>query len=155
MNYGQRFVTLYKRRGSRPSPRKRKREISALPRGCLCLPRIHVLKRYGQCDGTRGQGLWKVIGHGGGAPERKSVHVKEPPESSRAPSVLSYCCCCCSTAQSVRLCGPVDCSTQGFPVLHHLPEFAHRVGDAIRPSHPLLSPSPPALNLSQDQGLFQ
>jgi len=53
----------------------------------------------------------------------------------------------------------MDCSRPGFPVFHHLPEFAqthvHRVGDAIQPSHPLLSPSPPALNLSQQQGLFQ
>ena len=47
----------------------------------------------------------------------------------------------------------------GFPVLHHHPEFVqihvHRVGDAIQPSHPLSSPSPPASNLSQHQGLFQ
>ena len=53
----------------------------------------------------------------------------------------------------------MDCSTPGFPVLHHLLEFAqthvHRVDDAIQPSHPLSSPSPPALNLSQHQGLFQ
>ena len=52
----------------------------------------------------------------------------------------------------------MDCSTPGFPVLHYLPEFAqthvHWVGDAIQPSHPLLSPSPSALNLSQHQGLF-
>ena len=47
----------------------------------------------------------------------------------------------------------------GLPVLHHLPELAqahvHRVGDAIQPYHPLWSPSPPAFNLSQHQGLFQ
>ena len=47
----------------------------------------------------------------------------------------------------------------GFPVLHYLLELAqthvHRVIDAIQPSHPQLSPSPPAFNLSQDQGLFQ
>ena len=50
-------------------------------------------------------------------------------------------------------------STPGLPVHHQLPEFTqthvHRVSDAIQPSHPLLSPSPPALNLSQHQGLFQ
>ena len=49
-------------------------------------------------------------------------------------------------------------STPGLPVHHQLPEFTqthvHRVSDAIQPSHPLLSPSPPALNLSQGQGLF-
>ena len=47
----------------------------------------------------------------------------------------------------------------GFPVHHQLPEFAlthvHQVGDAIQPSHPLSSPSPPTFNLSQHQGLFQ
>ena len=52
----------------------------------------------------------------------------------------------------------MDCSTPGFPDLHYLPEFeqthVHWVGDAIQPSHLLLSPSPPALNLSQHQGLW-
>ena len=47
----------------------------------------------------------------------------------------------------------------GFPVHHQLPEVTqtdvHRVGDAIQPSHPLSSPSLPAFNLSQHQGLFQ
>ena len=50
-------------------------------------------------------------------------------------------------------------STPGLPVHHHLPEFTqthvHQVSDAIQPSHPLLAPSPPDLNLSQHQGLFQ
>ena len=64
----------------------------------------------------------------------------------------------CSVAQLyLTLCDPTDCSTPGFPVLHHLPEFAqthvHWVSDAIQPSHPLLSPSPPVLNPSQHQGL--
>ena len=52
---------------------------------------------------------------------------------------------------------PHNCSTPGLPVRHHLPEFTqthvHRVGDAIQPSHPLSSPSPPAFNLSQHQSL--
>ena len=60
----------------------------------------------------------------------------------------------CST-----LCDPMDCSTTGLPVLHQLPEFTqtqvHQVGDAIQPSHPLSSPSPPATNPSQHQCLFQ
>ena len=51
------------------------------------------------------------------------------------------------------LCNPMNCSIPGFPVLHCLPESAqthvHWVGDAIQPSHPLLSPSPPTFNLSQ------
>ena len=51
------------------------------------------------------------------------------------------------------------CSTLGFPVHHQLPEFTqthvHWVSDAIQPSHPLSSPSPPTFNLSQHQGLFK
>ena len=58
----------------------------------------------------------------------------------------------------VRLCSPMDGSTPGFPVLHQLPELVqtqvHRVSDAIQPPHPLWSPSPPAFDLSQHQGLF-
>ena len=53
----------------------------------------------------------------------------------------------------LTLCDPMDCSTPGFPVLHQLPELTqthvHRVSDAIQPSHPLSSHSPPAFNLSQ------
>ena len=63
----------------------------------------------------------------------------------------------------VQLCpplwNPMNCSTAGFPVHHQLPELSqthvHWVDDAIQLSHPLLSPSPPAFNLSQHQGLFQ
>ena len=63
------------------------------------------------------------------------------------------CCCCCSLAQSnLILCDPMDCSKSGLSILHHLLELAqtqvHWVGDAIQPSHPLSSPSPPAFNLS-------
>ena len=57
------------------------------------------------------------------------------------------------------LCDPIDRSTPGLPVHHQLPEFTethiHQVSDAIQPSHPQLSPSPPAPNPSQHQGLFQ
>ena len=65
-----------------------------------------------------------------------------------------------SVAQSCpTLCDPMNCSTPGLPVHHQLPDatqtYVHLVSDAIQPSHPLLSPSPPALNPSQHQGLFQ
>ena len=65
-----------------------------------------------------------------------------------------------SVAQScLTLCDPMDCSTPGFPVHHLLPDLAqthvHQVHDAIQPSHPLSSPSPPTFNLSQHQGLFK
>ena len=70
------------------------------------------------------------------------------------------CCCYCSVAKScLSLCDPMDSSTPGFLVLHHLLELAqmhvHWVGDAIQSSYPLSSPSPPAFNLLQHQGLFQ
>ena len=67
-----------------------------------------------------------------------------------------------SSVQSLSyptLCHPMNHSTSGLPVHHKLPEFTqthlHRVNDAIQASHPLSSPSPPALNPSQHQGLFQ
>ena len=59
------------------------------------------------------------------------------------------------TQSCPTLCDPMNHSTPGLPVHHQLPEFTqthvHRIGDAIQPSHPLLSPSPPALNPSQHQ----
>ena len=53
------------------------------------------------------------------------------------------------------LCDPMDCSTPGFPVLHHAQTHDHWISDAIQPSHPLPSPSPPAFNLSKHQGLHE
>ena len=65
-----------------------------------------------------------------------------------------------SVAQScLTFCDPMDCSMPGFPFNQQLPELAqthvHQIGDAIQPSHPLSSPSPPAFNLSQHQSLFR
>ena len=65
-----------------------------------------------------------------------------------------------SVAQSCPTpCNPMNHSTPGLPVHHQLPESTqthlHRVGDALQPSHPLLSPTSPAFNLSQHQGLFK
>ena len=64
-----------------------------------------------------------------------------------------------ATHSCPTFCDPIDCSMPGLPVHHQLPEFTqthvHWVSDAIQPSHPLSSPSPPAFNLSQHQGLFK
>ena len=65
-----------------------------------------------------------------------------------------------SVAEScLTLCDPMDSSTPGFPAHHQFPELAqihiHRVGDTVKPSHTLSSPSPSAFNLSQHQGLFK
>ena len=63
------------------------------------------------------------------------------------------------TQSCPTLCNPMNCSMPGLPVHHQLLEFTqtnvHRVSDAIQPSHPLSSPSPPAPNPSQHQSLFQ
>ena len=63
------------------------------------------------------------------------------------------------TQSCLTLCNPMNRSTPGLPVHHQLLEFTqthvHQVGDANRPSHPLLSPSSPAPNPTQHQGLFQ
>ena len=72
---------------------------------------------------------------------------------------VSFCCCCLVTQSCPALWNPMDCSMPGFPILHHLLPFAqthvHWVNDAIQPSQPLSSTSPPALNLFQHQGLLQ
>ena len=56
-------------------------------------------------------------------------------------------------------CDPMNCSMPGFPVCHQFPKLAqthvHQVSDVIQPYHPLSSPSPPAINVSQHQGLFK
>ena len=62
---------------------------------------------------------------------------------------------CLVTLSCLTLWNPMDCNQPRFPIFHYLLEFVHRVSDTIQPSHPLLFPSPPGLNLSQHQGLFK
>ena len=86
-----------------------------------------------------------------------------PPFYIYSPCVIrTYVLCISVQFSSVQLLSHVqlcDCSTPGLPVHHRLPEFTqihvHQVNDAIQPSHPLSSPSPPTFNLSQHQGLFK
>ena len=70
----------------------------------------------------------------------------------------TICCCCSVTKSCLTHCDPMDCSTPSFPVLRYFLEFAkthvHWIDDAIQPCHPLSSPFPPALNLSQLRGLY-
>ena len=87
-----------------------------------------------------------------------SVGKAKLTESQLKGSVLTFYCC--SVAKLCpALCNPVKCPMLGFPVLHYLLQFAqihvHWVNDAIQTAHSLLPPSPPAFNLSQNQGLFQ
>ena len=77
----------------------------------------------------------------------------------KTESFNRLCCCCSVSKLCPTLCHPMDCNTPGFPVLHYLPELVqthvHWVSDAIQPSHSLLPSSLLALNLFQNQGLFQ
>ena len=90
--------------------------------------------------------------------------------SKEHPGLIFFCCHFLLQCMNVKsesevaqscptLRDSVDCSTPGLPVHHQLPEFTqthiHQVSDAIQPSHPLSSPSPPAPNPSQHQSLFQ
>ena len=81
------------------------------------------------------------------------------PENKTLPYEVHDYCHCSVTKLCPTLRDLMDCSPPGFPVLHHLVEFAqihvHCVSDAIQPSHLLSPPSPLALNLSQHPGLFQ
>ena len=92
---------------------------------------------------------WHAVVHGVGK-SQTSWSVKSSGPSVQFSSVAQSC---------PTLCNPMDHSTPGLPVHHQLPEFTqsriHRVSDAIQPSHPLSSPSPPAPNPSQHQSLFQ
>ena len=82
--------------------------------------------------------------------QKTKIIASGPIRSDQIRSVAQLC---------PTLCDPMNPSTPGLPVHHQLPEFTqthiHRVSDAIQPSHPLSSPSPPAPNPSQHQSLFQ
>ena len=95
---------------------------------------------------------------------KRSVFIPIP-KKGNAKKCSNYCTIALisvqfsSVAQSrPTLCDPMNRSTPGLPVHHHLPEFTqthvHRVSDAIQPFQPPLLPSPPTFNLSQHQGLF-
>ena len=93
------------------------------------------------------------------------LHLYSCPANRFTSTIYLDTICMCSVqfssvAQSCpTLCDPMNRSTPGLPVHHHLPEFTqthiHRVHDSIQPSHPRSSPSPPAPIPSQHQSLFQ
>ena len=92
----------------------------------------------------------------GTEPRSPALQTDAIPAEPPGKSLYQYS----SVAQSCQtLCDPMNHRTPGLPVHHKLPEFtqthAHWVSDAIQPSHPLSSPSPPAPNPPQHQGLFQ
>ena len=109
------------------------------------------------------QGIFLTQGSNPGLQHcRQILHCLSPQGISRVPSYSfpSERNQFSSVAQSyLTLCYPRNCSTPGLPVHHQLPgstqTYVHQVGDAIEPSHPLSSTSPPAPNPSQYQGLFK
>ena len=116
-----------------------------------------------QCSGLenpRDRGAWWASISGVAQCRTWLKQLSSSSSSSSSPLVSQgdFCFCCSVAKVCLTLSEPMDCSMPGFPVLHHIPEFAqtydHWVGDAIQPSHPLLPISPPALNLSQHQGFY-
>ena len=107
---------------------------------------------------VKDRGAWRAAAHG--IPKCQIwlstwIHVNTHVHAHNANMKITFFR---PVAQSCpTLCNPMGCSTPGLPVHHQLPECAqthvHWVGDAIQPSHPLSSPSPPVFNLSQLQGL--
>ena len=123
---------------------KRKLELGGEGAGCCMAGRILVLQQGTELCSLQWKYRILTTGHQGSLSNRIFI------SSVQFSSVAQSC---------PILCNPMNCSMPGLPVHHQLPEFTqthvHRVGDAIQPSHPLSSPSPPAPNPSQHQGLFQ
>ena len=103
------------------------------------------LLQYLCLENSMDRGVWQVTVHG--------VAKSQTWLSIRSDQIRSVAQSC------LTLCDPMNCSIPGLPVHHQLPEFTQShvywVSDAIQPSHPLSSPSPPAPNPSQHQSLFQ
>ena len=121
----------------------------------VCVPMHTVYRVSQQWEESSLCGLWLIatIGWDHGTAQAADGHLvwSRRKQKSLVVSVQSL--------SGVWVYDPMDCSRPGFPVLHQLPELTqthvHSVSNAIQPSHPLSSPSSPAFNPSQHQGLFQ
>ena len=125
--------------------------------------------QYSCLENSMDRGAWQTTVHGTAELDMTEQAHKSAstvrniclfPSKTNSYRRMTFGCHFSSVAQSCpTLCDPMNRSTPGLPVHHHLPEFTqthvHRVHDAIQPSHPLSSPSPPAPNPSQHQCLFQ
>ena len=115
------------------------------------------------CLPMQGLQVWSLIrelrSHSSRGQKTTKNETKAILQQNSIKTLRKNCCCCPVTKLCLILCDPMDCSTPGFPDLHHLPEFAqthvHWVGYTMKPSHSLSPTSPPALNISQHQGVFQ
>ena len=128
--------------------------------------------QYSCLENPMDRGAWQATAHGVTRVGHNLTTKPPPPLVRTTRRLQGFCsvgkmCVLSWVSQSVSsiiqscqtLCDPTDCSRSGFPICHQLLELAqthvHWISDAIQPSHPLSSPSPPAFNLSQDQGHFQ
>ena len=131
-----------------------------------CLSFSECLERPSQERRLRRAGLWATLyiewSHSPCAPSIS--RSGEVGEGIRADAMIGRGFLCLGkwklvTQTCPTLGNPMNCSMPDFPVYQHLPQLAqthvHWVSDAIQPSHALSSPSPPAFNLSQHQGLFK
>ena len=105
------------------------------------------------------QGIFPTQGSNPGLPYCRQIHYQLSYQGSPTVYSVQFSSVQFSPQSCPTLCDPTNCSKPGLPVYHQLLEstqtYVHRVSDAIQPSHPLSSPSPPAFNLSQHQGLFK
>ena len=136
-----------------PSPNKGQREVgggscASTIRHCKCMTRLLLPPLQASCHLRLFAPaiLSEIV-----SPGFKWLTFRPPKRGLAQFSSVAQLC--------LTLCNPVNHSTPGLPVHHQLPEstqtHVHWGSDAIQPSHPLSSPSPPALNLSQHQGLFK
>ena len=129
-----------------------------LTKHCSSIPSLPPRTGTGLDQGLTGVNVITVICQKLQDWTRTNLDV-EPRRANYCTGQLSFIQFSSVQFSRIWLCNSMNCSTPGLPVHHQLPEFiqthVHRVGGAIQPSHPLLSPCPPAPNLSQHQSLFQ
>ena len=123
------------------------------PVGLCCLQTMST-----EAEASFWNGIWSWV-KSISTQKVKQIELVKSHETVYLDDLIHNYICCSVTQSCPTLCNTMDCSTPGFPVLHHLLEFAQTpvrwVSDAIQPSYPLSSPFPPAFNYSQHQGIFK
>ena len=138
---------------------------------CVCVVlgiEFRVLSWLASMAKIKAQDLWQLITVSGDRVRFNAKPLTHNPSSYTRWSegwcliswfLLAQCCCHLVAKSCTTLYDPMDCSTPGFPVLHHLPELAqthvHRLSEVTQPSLPLSPSSHPVFSLSQHQDLFQ
>ena len=136
-----------------------KSHFTHLPMGKAFYRSLGELGRFGLLVFPKKTNLKKIIYHSVVVSSTSSQHTLKSLQRQKIPLDYHQFQFSSVAQSSLNLCNPMNRNTPGLPVHHQLLEstqtHVHRVSDAIQPSHPLSSPSPPALNLSQHHGLFK